>query len=70
MTEPLEQAFAAASELSDSDQNSFAAWIMAELNSDREWSSLFEKSQSTLASMAQDALSEHKAGETQDWNES
>ena len=68
MTESLEQAFAAAAKLTDSQQNSFAAWIMSELESERKWNSLFESSQDELAKLAEDALKEHAAGETQDWN--
>ena len=35
---------------------------------ERKWTSLFEGSQEKLANLAEDALKEHAAGETQDWN--
>ena len=35
MNKSLERAFAAASKLPESEQSSFAAWIMAELESER-----------------------------------
>lgn len=66
MTESLRQAFDAASQLPDSEQDAIASWLMAELSSDRKWSQLFEDSQSELSRMAADALSEFKRGETKD----
>ena len=49
MNKSLERSFAAASKIPKSEQNSFAAWIMAELESERRWDSLFESSQDELA---------------------
>ena len=66
MTKLLEKAFEKASGLPDADQDSFAQWLLAELESEARWSDLFSGSQSQLAKLAEEALSEHARGETQE----
>ena len=64
MTKVLEQAFDAASKLSESEQNSLGEWLLAEIKSEREWDQAFARSQDLLARLAKEARSEHRRGET------
>ena len=64
MTQLLEKAFAEAAKLSDDEQNSFAALMLEELDSERRWDTAFAHSQKQLAQLAAEALSEHQAGRT------
>jgi hypothetical protein len=64
MTKLLEQAFERASELSPEAQNSLAKWLLAELESQHRWDETFEKSSDKLACFAEEALLEHRRGET------
>lgn len=64
MTEQLKQAFAKASELEPEEQDQFAAWILAELESEERWQNLFAESEEALAKLAQKAREEHAAGLT------
>jgi len=66
MTEPLQRAFDAASQLSPDDQDAFGNWLLAELESERNWNERFRGSQDKLAALAADALAEHDRGETSD----
>ena len=66
MTDSLHQAFAAAAQLPQTDQDALAQWILSELESDSRWTDLFAGSQEQLASLANEALSEHARGETQE----
>ncbi len=66
MTKLLEKAFEKAAELPDADQDSFAQWLLAELESEGHWADLFSASQSDLARLAEEALSEHSRGETEE----
>jgi len=59
MTELLEKAFAEASKLPEGEQNSFARWLLVELESDRKWDKMFSDSQDLLSRLADDALAEH-----------
>jgi hypothetical protein len=61
MTQLLEQAFAKASELDESEQNALARWILEELQSESRWDELFANSQDELAMLAQEALDEHRS---------
>jgi hypothetical protein len=65
MTQLLERAFAVASRLSDAEQDAFASLLLEELNSQRRWSEAFGASQVQLAALADEALRELEAGETQ-----
>lgn len=67
MTELLQQAFDRASELPETEQDKFARFLLAELDSDRQWEELFSspESEDLLERLADEALSEHRAGRTQ-----
>ena len=47
------------------EQDSIAAWLMEELASEQHWDNAFASSADKLASLAQEALAEHRAGKTQ-----
>ncbi len=63
-TQLLERAFAEAAKLPDRDQDALAALVMEELESEKKWDDAFANSQDMLAQMAEQALAEHKKGET------
>ena len=64
MTELLEKAFAEASKLPEGEQNSFARWLLVELESERKWDEMFSDSQDLLSRLADDALAEHRQKKT------
>ena len=64
MTALLKQAFQKASGLSEVDQDSFARFIIMEIDDETKWDRAFESSQSELACMANEALAEYKTGKT------
>ena len=66
MTNLLEQAFAEASKLTPEEQDALADWILNELKLERRWQKTFAESQNALTKLADEALAEHSAGETQD----
>lgn len=61
----LETAFAEVSKLSPREQDAFAAWILEELQSERRWNRAFVNSADVLSNLADEALREHRAGQTQ-----
>ena len=67
MTELLQQAFDRASELPDSQQDEFARFLLAELDSERRWDEMFSRpeSEDLLDQWAVEALDAHRAGRTQ-----
>jgi hypothetical protein len=65
MTQLLERAFAAAARLPEQDQDAVASFVLAELESDRRWQDAFATSQDQLSSLADEALRELEAAETQ-----
>lgn len=65
MTQLLERAFAEASKLPNPEQDAFAALLLAELDSERRWAESFASTQDELASLADEALREFEAGQTQ-----
>ena len=65
MTQLLERAFAAASKLPDPEQDAVASFLLAELESERRWTDAFAASQDQLAALADEALGEFEAAETQ-----
>ena len=65
MTQLLERAFAAASKLPEPEQDAVASLLLAELESEGRWSEAFAESQEQLAALADEALREFDAGETQ-----
>jgi hypothetical protein len=64
MTE-LERAFAEASKLPPKEQAALAAWILEEIASERRWDKAFADSADALAQLADEALAEHRRGQTQ-----
>jgi hypothetical protein len=64
MTQLLEQAFQKAASLPDDQQDEIAAWLLAELGAEARWDELFAQSQDLLAQLADEALAEHRAGQT------
>ena len=64
MTKLLKEAFEKASQLPPDEQDSFAAVILYELESEQRWQELFAGSQDALAKLADEALAEHRAGKT------
>ncbi len=70
MTRLLQQAFERASELSEEDQDKFARFLLAELESEQRWAELFSspESEALLERLADEALAAHRAGRTQPLN--
>ncbi len=64
MTRLLEEAFTRVSELPADAQDELARWLLSELESERRWSELFAESGDALARLAEEALAEHRRGET------
>lgn len=67
MNQLLQKAFERAAELPPVEQDRFARFLLAELESERQWSELFARpeSEDLLERLADEALSEHRAGRTQ-----
>ncbi len=68
MTQLLERAFATASTLSEEEQDAFAVFVLAELESEKKWTQAFEDSQSELVQLGRQALAKHRAGNTKPLN--
>jgi len=64
MTELLKKAFEAVSKLPPETQDAIAARLLVELEDEDRWDEAFAKSQDQLARMADEAISEYKAGKT------
>ena len=65
MTQLLEKAFEKASELPEEEQDDLAAFILEELESERQWEQAFSEAQDELERMADEALEEHNAGDSE-----
>ncbi len=61
----LEKVITEAAKLPEQEQEAFAAFMLAELESERRWDALFARSQDVLARMAVEAREEYRAGQTQ-----
>jgi hypothetical protein len=61
----LERAFAEAAKLPAPEQDALAAWILEELASEKRWSEALAGSADALATLADEALADHRAGKTQ-----
>lgn len=59
MTHLMEKALAEIRKLPEEEQDTFAAWILEELESERKWSKLFAESEDLLTQLADEALEEH-----------
>lgn len=62
----LELVFNEIQKLPSGEQNEFAAWILEELRSEERWTKLFAKSSDTLASIADEALTEYQVNSTEE----
>ena len=64
MTKLLKQAFERASELPETEQDKFARFLLAELETERQWAELFSRpeSEDLLERLADEAMSEYYAG--------
>jgi len=60
MTPSLEKAFIVASNLEPFEQDSLAAWILAELKSEERWTKAFADSEDLLAALADEALAKYR----------
>ncbi len=67
MTPLLQQAFERAATLPQEEQDRFARFLLAQLESDLRWSELFSRpeSEDLLEMLADEALAAHRAGRTQ-----
>ena len=70
MNQLLQKAFERAAKLPQVKQDRFARFLLAELESERQWSELFARpeSEDLLERFAEEALSEHRAGRTRPLN--
>jgi hypothetical protein len=64
MTQLLEKALNEVAKLPPSEQDALAAILLEELASGKKWSELFAQSQDMLATLAEAALAEHRAGKS------
>lgn len=64
MTKLLEQAFAEAARLPESEQDALAQQVLDELRSEREWTHRFAASEDALERLADEALAEKRGGRT------
>jgi hypothetical protein len=68
VTKLLERAFAEAGKLSPAEQDLLASGLLAELGKEDEFDRAIAASAAKLTSLANAALAEHRAGETQELN--
>lgn len=66
MTKLLAKAFAEAEQLSPPDQDALARWLLAEVHSEKAWQEKFAESGNLLRQLAEEAIEEHRRGETQE----
>ncbi len=64
MVQLMEKVLAEINKLPADEQESFAAWMLEELESERRWDAAFEESGDLLDQLADEALAEHRAGKT------
>jgi len=64
VTKLLEKAFSEAARLSAEEQDAFARFVLAELQSEAKWAQAFASSKDELASLAKEAAADYKAGRT------
>lgn len=66
MTELLNQAVALIKNLPDNEQDAIATIILEELEDEMKWEQAFSDSQDVLAELAAEAMTEYRAGTTQE----
>jgi hypothetical protein len=64
LSQALRKAVAEASKLPKGDQDALARWLLAELADEKRWRKAFAASQQRLGELADEALSEYRAGRT------
>ena len=65
MTELLRKAFEEASKLPSQEQDALASVLLEEIEGEQEWEGSLSETQDELASLADAALAEHRAGNTE-----
>ena len=65
MTKLLQKAFEEASKLPEVEQDTLGRMLLEELASERRWEELFAGSHDLLEELADEALTEHRAGRTE-----
>ncbi len=65
MTKLLKKAFDEAARLDGVEQDALARWLLDELTSQRKWDEVSADSQAALATLADEALAEHRQNRTQ-----
>ena len=65
MTELLRKAFEEASKLPPREQDALASVLLEELRGEQRWEATLEETHEELTSLADAALTEHRAGKTQ-----
>ncbi|WP_042341253.1 hypothetical protein [Calothrix sp. PCC 7507] len=68
MTERLEQAITRLKTLPTDQQDAIATLILEELEDERRWDESFARSPNLLAQLAAEAMTEYRAGKTQELN--
>jgi len=64
MTNLLDEAYAAAKELPEEEQEAIGAVLLAEIDADRRWDELFAKPSDVIERMADKALEDYRLGRT------
>ena len=66
MNQLLKEAFEKAAQLPEEDQDKFARFLIAELESEQRWAEIFARPESDdlLTCLADEALADHRAGKT------
>lgn len=68
MIKKLENALIKLAELSETEQESIATMILAEIEDEKRWDEQFSQSQDQLAQLADEALADFKQGKTRPLN--
>jgi hypothetical protein len=64
MTKQLEKAFSEAKKLPPKEQNRLAKRLLEDLTSEKRWARLLAKTSRKLEALEEEALAEHRRGET------
>ncbi|HZV07633.1 MAG TPA: hypothetical protein VE999_21280 [Gemmataceae bacterium] len=68
MTALLQQAFAEAAKLPESEQDLLASWLLAELAAEDDFDRAISRSADKLVGLAREALAEYRSGQTEELN--
>lgn len=64
MSKPLDDAYAAAKQLTEEEQEALGALLLAEMDSDRRWDELLAQPSAVIERMGEKALEDHRLGRT------